>query len=476
MKAETTDVAVVGGGISGLAAAYGLARAGVAFTLLESAPRWGGRILTERSGGFLLEGGPDSLFAQKTAAFDLCRELGIEHRLIPAREPRTVYVMKRGRLHELPPGMAAGAPQDMPAFLRSGLFSWPGKLRMGLEPLVPRRRDGVDESIAGFFRRRLGREALTLLGDPLLAGIHAGDPERLSLGTTMPRLAELEKRAGSLARGLARARSASAPGPMFYTLQDGLHELVEALVRTLPAGRLRAGTGVHALFRDGRGYRLQLDDGGVVRAGRVVLAVPAPIGSRLLGSLDLDAAAWLLSVPFAPTATVLLGYRREDVGHALDGHGLLVPRGEGLRTTACSFVSSKFGHRAPEGHVLLRAFIGGARDASALSLGKVGLLDTVRRELTPVLGLRGEPVVTRVFTWPESMPQMEVGHRERMAALEHRLEDWPGLHVIGAGLRGTGIADAVTDGLQATRSAGDLPRRAPMAETADQEVPAGSVR
>jgi protoporphyrinogen/coproporphyrinogen III oxidase len=453
---ERTEVAIVGGGISGLTTAYALGRAGVPFTLLEASSRWGGRILTDRAAGFLLEGGPDSLFAQKTPALDLCRELGLGGRLIAAREPRTVFVSKGGRLHALPPGLGAGAPQDVPAFLRSRLFSWPGKLRMGLERLVPRRRDGADESIAEFFRRRLGREALALLGDPLLAGIHAGDPERLSLGTTMPRLVELERRAGSLSRGLAGQRRAGAGGPMFYTLRDGLHELVDGLVRSLPPARLRAGTGVRAVLQDGQGYRLELEHGRSLQAARVVLAVPSPVGSRMLARLDLDTAAWLLTIPFAPTATVLLGYRREDVRHPLDGHGLLIPRGEGLRTTACSFVSSKFAHRVPEGHVLLRAFIGGVRDPDVLALGEQGLLATVRRELAPLLSIRGEPVVTRVFTWPAAMPQMEIGHRERMKALDHRLEQWPGLSLIGAGLRGTGIADAVADGLQAARRfAGD---------------------
>lgn len=456
------EVAIIGGGISGLTAAYALDRAGVPFTLIEASSRWGGRILTDHAQGFLLEGGPDSLFAQKTKGLELCRELGLEDHLIPSREPRTVYVLKRGRLHALPPGLAAGAPQDVPAFLRSRLFSWPGKLRMGLEPLVPRRRDGADESIATFFRRRLGREALALLGDPLLAGIHAGDPERLSLGTNMPVLSDLERRSGSLSRGLA-SRRGHAGGPLFYTLRKGLHEMVDALVRRLPPARLRAGTPVHALVRDGEGYEVQLEHGGSLRVGHVILAVPAPVGSRILASLDLDTAAWLLSIPFAPTATVLLGYRREDVTHPLDGHGLLIPRGEGLRTTACSFVSTKFAYRVPEGHVLLRGFIGGVRDPEALSLGEQGLLSTVERELTPILGLRAAPVVTRVFTWPESMPQMETGHRERMAALDHRLEQWPGLTLIGAGLRGTGIPDAVADGLRAAEQvAGRTPAVASM--------------
>jgi oxygen-dependent protoporphyrinogen oxidase len=217
---ERTDVAIVGGGISGLATAWDLAREGVPFRLLESSDRFGGRIVTERASDFLVERGPDSLLAQKPAALALCRDLGLGDRLVPAREPRTVYVVKRGRMHPLPPGLAAGAPSDVRAFLRSRLFSWAAKARMALEPAVPRRRDGAEESIADFFRRRLGAEALALVGDPLLAGIHAGDPELLSLQATMPRLAEVERRAGSLARGM-RPAAATAPRSRSRTSSAG---------------------------------------------------------------------------------------------------------------------------------------------------------------------------------------------------------------------------------------------------------------
>jgi oxygen-dependent protoporphyrinogen oxidase len=445
----TCEVAIVGGGVSGLVTARALARAGVPFLLLESSPRWGGRVLGERDRGFLLEGGPDSLFAQKPAAIELCRELGLGEQLLPARDPRTVFVSKNGRLHALPPGLASGAPADLRAFLASGLFSWPGKLRMGLERVIPRRRDGEDESIAGFFRRRLGREALALVGDPLLAGIHAGDPERLSLAATMPRLAEVERRAGSLARGLGAGRPAD---PLFYTLRDGLGEMVDALVRELPPGRFRTRAAVGRIAHEGGRYELWLEDGSVVRARDLVLAVPPPVASRLLARLDLELAAWLLEIPCACTATVALGFRREDVSHPLDGHGLLIPHGEGLRTTACTFVSSKYPYRTPEDHVLLRAFVGGVRDRLAPGVGGEELVATVLRELGPLLGLRGTPAVARAFVWRESMPQMEVGHLARMRSFDERLRQWPGLTVIGAGLRGTGIADAVTEGRRAAEA------------------------
>ncbi|MET0551500.1 MAG: protoporphyrinogen oxidase [Vicinamibacteria bacterium] len=448
---DRCDVAIVGGGVSGLAAALALTRAGVPFLLLESSPRWGGRILSERAAGFLIEGGPDSLFVQKPAAIELCRELGLGDRLLPARDPRTVFVVKGGRMHALPPGLAAGAPADLRAFLTSDLFSWTGKLRMGLERVIPRRRGDDDESIGDFFRRRLGREALELMGDPLLAGIHAGDPERLSLTATMPRLAEIERRSGSLARGLGR-RAAGAPAPLFYTLRGGLGEMADAIVRRLPPGRFRTRSAVSRVARENGRYELRLDDGSIVRARELVLAVPPPVGSRLLSGLDLELAAWLLEIPCAGTATVALGFRREDVGHSLDGHGLLVPRGEGLRTTACTFVSSKYPYRTPDGHVLLRAFVGGVRDRLAPGVGSEELVATVLHDLGPLLGLRGAPTVARAFLWRESMPQMEVGHLARMRSFDERLGRWPGLAVIGAGLRGTGIADAVTEGRRAAEA------------------------
>jgi oxygen-dependent protoporphyrinogen oxidase len=456
-------VAIVGGGISGLAAALTLTRAGVPFVLLESSPRWGGRILSERAGGFLLEGGPDSLFAQKPGPIELCRELGLGDRLLPARDPRTVYVAKAGRLHALPPGLAAGAPSDLRAFLGSRLFSWPGKIRMGLECVVPRKGPDQDESIADFFRRRLGREALALVGDPLLAGIHAGDPERLSLRATMPRLSEIEQRSGSLARGLGCARRPAAPpAPVFYTLRGGLGEMVDAVLRLLPPGQFRTRCPVRRVVRAAGRYELTLEDGTVVRVRDLVLAVPPPVGSRLLAELDLELAAWLLEIPCAGTATVALGFRREDVGHPLDGHGLLIPRAEGLRTTACTFVSSKYPYRTPEGHVLLRAFVGGVRDRLSPGVGSEELVATVLGELGPLLGLRGGPVLARAFAWPEAMPQMEVGHVERMRAFDDRLQRWPGLCVIGAGLRGTGIADAVGEGRRAAEAivSGDALRSA----------------
>ncbi len=456
MSAPAGPVAVVGGGIAGLAAAYELLCRDVPFVLLEAGERWGGVIRSERADGFLLEAGPDTLLAQKPAALALARELGLESRLVPVNnEQRTLYVLHHRRLHALPDGMVLGVPTRVAPLVRTRLFSWPGKLRMAGDLVIPRGHVGADESIAGFFRRRLGQEALDRLGGPFLAGIHAGDPERLSLPANFPALTALETRHGSLIRGLlaARPRAAGPPAPMFYSLRDGLGELVDALVARLPAASLRLHCPVRGLRRNGTGFALKTDDA-ELRARAAVLAVPPGRAAALLADVDSHAAAALAAVRFASTAAVYLGYRRADVAHPLDGHGLIVPEAEGLHTSACSFVSTKFPGRAPLGHVLLRGFLGGVRHPGSVDGSDDDLVARVHDEMAPVLGLRGSPMLTRVYRWPSATPQIEVGHRQRLAVLERRLTTLPGLFVTGAGLRGTGIPDCIADGrTQGVRSA-----------------------
>jgi oxygen-dependent protoporphyrinogen oxidase len=291
-----------------------------------------------------------------------------------------------------------------------------------------------------------------------MAGIHAGDPERLSIRATFPRFVDLEARHGSLIRGMwAAGRAAPASmGSAFYSLAGGLGELVDALVARLPADRRRTSASVTRLLARDGGFELLLADGTTVAAGAVVLAVPAPAAAPLLAPLSSAAGELLASIPFASSATIALGYRREDVAHPLDGYGFIVPRSEGLRSTACTFVSTKFPGRAPEGHVLLRAFVGGVRDPGVLDLADADLALLVRRELGPLLGLRGAPVLERVHRWPRATPQMEVGHLARMARLDAIVAGLPGLFLAGAGLRGTGLPDTIADAQRCAAAASAL--------------------
>jgi oxygen-dependent protoporphyrinogen oxidase len=348
--------------------------------------------------------------------------------------------------------MMLTVPTRVLPVLRSRLFSWPGKLRMGLDLVRPGRRETGDESIASFVRRRFGREVLERLAEPLLAGIHAGDPERLSLRATFPRLAALEERYGSVTRGLRAApapSSSAAPPSPFVSLRDGLGELVEALIARLPATALHASSPVRSLERTPPGFTLRLEPaaraGLTVSARAVVCALPPHAAGPLVGALAPEAAAELARIPFASTIVLLLGYRREDVGHPLDGYGLIIPRTEGLRTTAVSFHSTKLEGRTPEGQVSLRVFLGGIADGGVLDLDDEEVVALARREMGPVLGLSGEPTLVRVYRWPKATPQMEVGHLQKVARVERALQEVPGLFVTGAGLRGTGIPDAIGD-------------------------------
>jgi len=442
-----TDVAIVGGGIAGLTVAYRLAQRGVSFLLLEAQAQFGGVIRTEIAGGFVIDAGPDAILAQKPEGMALIREVGLSDRLLPTNQAkRAVFILHRGRLHSLPEGMILAVPTRIGPFLRSGLFSWPGKLRMGLDMVIPGRKDGGDESIASFLRRRFGEECVERLGEPLLAGIHAGDPERLSIQSTFPRFVDIERRSGSLVRGMLLHRPPKGGGAAaFYSLEGGLVELVDALVARIPANQALAGRRLAAISANHSGYRLTLADGDLVEARTVVMALPAPLAAPLLEPLAPAVAPLLAGIPFASTATVSLGYRREDVSDPLDGYGMVVPKTEGLRCSACSFLSTKFPGRAPAGHVLLRGFLGGVRDPQVLEQDDEALAALVRREMTPVLGLRGEPVLQRVCRWPSTTPQMEVGHAERITRLDAEIAKQPGLHLIGAGLRGTGIPDCVAE-------------------------------
>lgn len=457
-------VAVVGGGITGLAAAYELQRRARALKgnappriqLIEASDRLGGKIHTERDRGLLIEAGPDSMISQKPWAVDLCDELGLSDKLVAPQPGRKTYILFAGKLRELPRGAMGFIPTHFTSFLRSDLFSIPGKLRMGLELLVPPRRDGGDESLGEFVRRRLGSEPLVRLAEPLLAGVYAADADQLSLQASFPQLRSLEQGHKSLIAGalLHRRRRRSRegrPNPLFLALDSGLGALVDALEDRLDDVQILTGLPVLRLEStggDGR-YSLQLGNGQAIVSDAVIVATPAHVSADLMERVSPEAAELLSGISYASTAVVTLAYRRADVDHPLDATGFLVPRTEDRVLTACTWSSSKWPHRAPPDMALFRCFLGRAGQQDVLHTGGQGLVQLAVRELDEIVGLRGEPVLSRVHRWPRSMPQYEVGHLDRLGRVETALAGHPGLALAGAGYRGIGIPDCVRQGREA---------------------------
>jgi oxygen-dependent protoporphyrinogen oxidase len=433
-------IAIVGAGISGLAAAYELAIRDVPFVVLEKSTRAGGLIWTERVRGYTIEAGADSMLAQKRAAFDLCSEVGLSGEIIAACQPRTAFVLHRGRLYPLPTPSAFGIPLTWGGLLRFRLLSPLGRLRLGLEPLMPR-EPAEEETIGEFFRRRFGRQAAERLAQPLLGGIHAGDIDTLSMRTLAARLASVEGR-GSVLRWLRR-HAIVDPNGAFRSLSRGMGQLVEAIVKRLPAGSLRLGCEATSIAP---GWRLDTSEG-PVDCQAVIIAAPAHAAARLFEGVDREAASLCAQTAYVSTASVALGFPREAVGHPLAGSGFVVVRASNpLRMTACTWVSSKFEGRAPAGKVLLRAFFGGAHDTGAVDLSDEELIDASIRELSKVLSIAGEPELARVYRWRDAGAQHDVTHASRVASIQRRLSSHRGLHVCGSGFKVVGVPDCISDG------------------------------
>jgi protoporphyrinogen/coproporphyrinogen III oxidase len=455
------NLVVIGGGVTALAAAHRaneLARergVDVDVRIVEARHRLGGTIATERADGFLVEAGPDSFLSEKPWALALCRRLGVEPRLVRTDDRfRQVFVWFRGRLHPLPDGFQLLAPTRLAPFATSPLFSWRGKARMALDLVLPRGRAlGDDESLGAFVRRRLGREALERVAQPLVAGIYTADPEELSVAATMPRFVEVERRHRSvivgLRRGLAQAPLPGTSGArwsLFVTFADGMQTLVTTLAERLPDSAVVLGQRVAAIERDGARWRVTSAESARFDADHVILAAEAHVATRLLRYVDPSLATLLGDIEYAGAATVSLGFQRADVPHPLDGFGFVVPRSEGKAVLAATFSSVKYPGRAPAGHVLIRCFLGGALNAAVLDDDDPSLVARARRELSEALGVSAEPVLVRVARWPASMPQYRVGHLARVDAIERRARALPGLHLAGGAYRGVGIADCVRSG------------------------------
>ncbi len=463
-------VVVVGGGISGLAAAHRLTELGrdgpysIDITLLEAGQRLGGTIGTEHISGFLVESGPDSFIAEKPWGLQLCERLGIASNQISLRSTRrNIYVVHQGSLVPLPEGFILMAPTRLLPLIRSPLFSWPGKLRMALDLILPRGSRVEDESMGSFVRRRFGQELLERVVQPLMGGIYAGDPEELSLKSTMPRFLELERTRRSIIWATwleqrRRARSQRMGGGarwgLFVSFADGMQQLVQTLVGRLPVETVRKGTRAVSLEwnAEKKVWGIITNGGEELDADGVILAIPAYGAARALSSVDPELAKELAAIPYTSTATVSLAYSRADIPNGLDGFGVVVPAREQRRIIACSFSSMKYVGRAPVDQELLRAFVGGALQPELFEQSDDAMERTVRQELAALLGIKAAPLFCRIHRHPNSMPQYRVGHSERVARIKERLTRHQKLALAGNAYGGVGIADCIHSGESAAEA------------------------
>ena len=461
--AKSKRVIVVGGGLSGLSAAHRIhersqaMRRPVELTLLEARERTGGVIATEQVDGFTIECGPDSFITNKPWGLDLCERLGLRDRLIetdPGR--RRSFVVRKGRLLPVPEGFVLMAPQRLGPLLASPVLSWRGKLRMLMDLFIPRRDDEAEESLAGFVRRRLGREALDRLIQPLVAGIYTADPNDLSLKATLPQFLAMEREHRSLI--LAGLREARRRGPgrstknasgarygLFVTPEGGMGELPAALADALPRGTIRTNTAVRRIIRNDpvSPWLVELLDGPPMEADAVVLTTEAHAAARLIDAQDPGLALQLRAIPYASSIIVNVAYRRDQIQHPLDGFGAVVPAIEDRPILAVSFLSVKFPGRAPAGTALMRVFIGGATQPEYFDLDDAEIAEIVRRELGELIGASGEPLFLRIGRHPRSMPQYVLGHLDRVAAIRRKLSRHRGLYLTGIAFDGVGIPDCI---------------------------------
>lgn len=457
-------IAIIGGGISGLAAAYSLEEqrrtgAEVEYVLYEASPRLGGVLRTELIDGCVVEAGPDSFVTEKPWAADLCRQVGLGDQLIGSNDAdRKTYILTRGRLVVMPDGLMFMVPTKILPTGLSPLFSWKTKLRMGQELFHPPRAVDRDESVAEFVQRHYGAEMVDRLADPLLSGVYGGEAANLSVRAVLPRFAEMERTHGSLGRAMLAARKKMSAGPrrvappLFTSLKQGMQHLAETVAAKLTPSSLVTNTPVQGIQR--------WEGGWVVSAGTqsdrfdaVIVALPAAAAASVLRTASSDLAAEVAAIQYSSSITVGLGYGRQVRQSLPPGFGFLVPRSEGKRLLAATFVHNKFPHRAPQDRALLRCFFAGVNAENAWPLSDDQIVGIVRNELQQILGLRAEPLFARVYKWKGAMAQYGVGHLDRLDRIERLRQQLPGFALAGNAYRGIGVPDCVRSGRDAAKNA-----------------------
>jgi len=456
-------VAIVGGGITGLSAAYYLEKhrqSGIPldYVLYEAGPRLGGSLLTEHIEGCVVEGGPDSFLTEKPWAAELCRDVGLGDQLIASNDAqRKTYILVDNRLIPIPDGLMFMVPTKILPTLTTRLFSFATKLQMAKEWFHPPRPAGQDESVAALVERHYGSEIVERLADPLLSGVYGGEAAKLSVRAVLPRFVDMESQHGSLGRAMLSTRkkmahSKGTPRPLFTSLRNGMQQLVDALLKYIPDGRFRRNTPICGIQRTSTGWSLQNETGQTTEFEHLIVCTPANVAGTLLRPMDDQLGSNLEQVEYTSSVTVVLAFQKEKT-QLPPGFGFLVPRSEGKRMLACTFVQNKFPHRTPPDKALLRCFLGGSRNEDILAMTEEQILTAAREELRQIFGLAAEPVFTRVYKWRGAMAQYAVGHLERLEQIEQRRQLLSGLSLAGNGYRGIGVPDCVRSGRQAANQA-----------------------
>ncbi len=453
-------IAIIGGGISGLSAAFALEEkrqsgAEIEYVLYEAAPRLGGVLVTDRADGCLIEAGPDSFLTEKPWAADLCRKIGLGDQLIGSNDAdRKTYIVVKNKLVVMPDGLMFMVPTKILPTVFSPLFSLRTKMRMAAEWFHPPHKADADETVAQMVERHYGSEMVDLLADPLLSGVYGGEATDLSVRAVLPRFADMESKHGSLGRAMLAARKKMAtaakapPRPLFTSLKEGMQQMVDALLTRLEPAALQKSSPVQSLIPQNNGW--------TVSAGyqsdhfdAVIIAAPARAAAAVLHSADANLAAELAAINYSSSITVTLGYDEKVRRSLPPGFGFLVPRSAGRRMLAATFVHNKFPHRAPENRAIVRCFLGGARDEQILDSSEDQILTIVRDELRDIIALDAQPLFTRVYKWRAAMAQYSVGHLERLQRIESLRQKLPGLALAGNGFSGIGVPDCVRSGTEA---------------------------
>ena len=459
-------VIIIGGGIAGLAAAVHLKSGAKAYDktidvlVLEKNNRIGGKILTEKHDKYLIEGGPDSFLPEKVWSVNLARHLGLESEMLPSNDQfKGTFIYSRGELHSLPEGVMLMVPTSFWPMAKSHLITWPGKIRMGMEMFVPKRKARDDESLASFVTRRLGRECLEKIAEPLVAGIHTSNPDNMSVLATFPRFVQMEQKSGSLIRGMistlknrphATLSGPSRPGhdgpkmTYFMSFKNGMQALPQACAEHIGNDSIRINAAVKTIEPNGKGYSVFLETGETLKADHVMLASAAYDSLEMVKGFDADLAEKMGVIQWSSSATVSIVFKKEDVRVPLRGFGFIVPRVEGRRVNAATYSSIKWSYRAPDDTIMVRVFVGGGHHEELVhDLDDAGMVRMVLEELDTVLGLKANALFSKVYRWYKGMPKYTVGHLDQIAVLDRMLASHPGLHLIGCSYKGIGIGDCV---------------------------------